>query len=82
MTREDVNRAIQRYLRTDKLAIVAVSKNAEGLKQKLGSGEASPMEYNSPKSPEIMQEDKTVEKWPLGLKAADISIKPVSEVFQ
>jgi zinc protease len=82
MTREDVNRAIKRYLRTDKLAIVAVSKNAEGLKQKLGSGEASPMEYNSAKSPEIMQEDKTVEKRPLGLKAADISIKPVGEVFQ
>ena len=28
------------------------------------------------------EEDKIVEKLPLGLKAGDISIKPVSEVFQ
>jgi hypothetical protein len=40
------------------------------------------MTYNSPKPQEITDEDKLVIKWPLGLKAEDIQVKPVSEVFQ
>ena len=35
LTREDVNRAIKRYLRADRLVIVAVAKNGEDLKKQL-----------------------------------------------
>jgi zinc protease len=82
LTLEDVNRVIKQYIRTDRLTIVAVSKNGEELKQQLSSEDPSPMTYNSPKPEAILEEDKTVEKWPLKLKAEDIVVRPVSTVFQ
>jgi zinc protease len=78
----DVNRVIRKYIRTDSVVIAIVTKNAEDLKRQLLSEEASPMTYNSAKPKDIVDEDKIVEKWPLHLKAEDIKVKPVSEVFQ
>jgi zinc protease len=82
LTRDDVNRVIKRYLRTNRLVIAAVSRNGEDLKRQLASDDPSPMIYNSPKPPAITEEDKIVEKWPLQLRPADITVKPVGEVFQ
>lgn len=82
LTRAEVNEYIKTRLGNRHFVIVAVSKNAEALKAALASGDPSPMNYNSPKSDAIMQEDKTVEKFPLGLKADDIKIVPVGSVFQ
>jgi zinc protease len=82
LTREDVNTAIRRYLRTDLLVIAAVSRNGEALKQELASPAASPMTYNSPKPDAVMEEDKTVEKWLLKLKAEDITVVSAEKVFQ
>ena len=82
MTLEDVNRVIQRYIRTDRLTIVAVTRNGEDLKSQLASDDPSPMNYNSPKPADILEEDKTVEKWPLKLKAEDIAVRPIGAVFQ
>jgi zinc protease len=82
LTREDVNHAIQRYLRPDRLVIVAVSKNGEALKQELVNEDPSPMKYNSPKPDAVLEEDKVVEKWPLHLRPEDITVKPAAQVFQ
>ncbi len=82
MTREDVNRAIHRYLRTDRMVIVAVSKNGEDLKRQLASDDPSPMEYNSPRPESVVAEDKTVVSWPLHLRPDDIKVLPVNEVFE
>jgi len=82
LTREQVNTAIRRYLRTNKLVIVAVSRNGEALKQQLTSDDSSPMTYNSPKPAAILEEDKTVEKWPLNLDPANVTIIPAEKVFQ
>ncbi len=82
LTLADVNRAIKQYLRTDRLAIVAVTRDGEKLKAQLAGEDASPMVYNSPKAMEITEEDKLVVKFPIGLKAPDIKVTPVSEVFQ
>ncbi|MBZ5625987.1 MAG: hypothetical protein LAQ69_45960 [Acidobacteriia bacterium] len=81
LTRDDVNRAIRRYLRTDRLVIVAVSKNGEELKRLFASDDPSPMTYNSSKPAAITEEDKIVEKWPLHLRPQDITVKPVAECF-
>jgi len=78
----DVNRAIKRYLRVNRMIIVAVSKNGEDLKRQLASADPSPMTYNSPKPDEVLKEDKTVEKFPLNLKTEDIEVKPVAEIFK
>ncbi len=80
LTREKVNAAIRKHLRVDGLQMVAVAKDAEGLKAKLTSDETSPMTYNSPKDQSVMAEDKLVERLGLGLKAVDII--PVEKVFQ
>ncbi len=82
LTREDVNRAIKRYLRADNLVMVAVAKNGEELRKQLAGDDPSPMTYNSPKPAEIAEEDKTVEKWPLNLKAEHITVVKADEVFQ
>jgi zinc protease len=74
LTPEAVNNALRHYLRTERLVIVGVAKNAEDLKQQLLSDDPSPMTYNSPKPAAILEEDKIVEKWPLHLRPEDITI--------
>jgi zinc protease len=82
LTRDDVNRAIKRYLRPERLVVVAIAKNGEELKKQLISDEASPMVYNSPKPAEIVDEDKVVEKFPLHLAAEDVTLVSVDRVFE
>lgn len=82
LTLADVNRVIRKYIRTESLTIAVVTRNGEEFKRQLLSDDASPMTYNSAKPAEILAEDKLVEKWPLKLKAEEIKVKPVSEVFQ
>ena len=40
------------------------------------------MQYNSPKAQEVLDEDKTVARWPLALRKEDITIVPVQSVFE
>lgn len=82
LTRAEVNRVIRRYLRTDRLHIVAVAKDAEALKKELLDPSPSPMTYNSPKPDDLLAEDKVVASWKLGLRPEDIKIVPVGTVFE
>jgi zinc protease len=82
LTVDDVNRAVKKYLHADKLQIVGIAKDASGIKAALASAAATPIHYNSPKPQDVMDEDKTVESWPLNLKPEDITIVPASTVFE
>jgi zinc protease len=82
LKREDVNRVIRQYLRSDRLLIVAVTKDAGGLKRQLTSGEPSPMTYNSPKPQALLEEDRLVEKRPLAVKPENIVVIPAAKVFE
>lgn len=82
LTREEVNRVIKRYLRSDRLTITLVGQDAEQLKTALTNGQPSPITYNSPKSADIGEEDKVVEKFPLGLRPEDVKVVPVDGVFE
>ena len=82
ITVEDVNRAVRQHLRPDRLQIAGVAKDAATLKASLTSGAPSPKHYNSEKPREILDEDKIVEAWPLGLKPEDVTIVPVATVFE
>ena len=82
LTLEQVNAAIRKHLRPDRIQIVAVSANAEQLKQQLAGTGPTPIQYNSAKPADIMAEDKTVEKLDLGLRATDVQIVPVAQVFE
>jgi zinc protease len=80
LTREDINAAIKRNLRTNRLVISIVAKHGEDLKLQLASDEPSPITYNSPKPEAVTKEDKIIEKWPLGLKMEDITVVPAEKV--
>lgn len=82
LTREEVNRAIRRHLRTDGLDLVVVGRGLQALRVKLEANERSPMTYNSPKPDEILEEDKIVETWKIELKPENVTIVPVNTVFE
>ncbi len=82
LTRDQVNQAIRRHLRADRVQIVAVTRNAEDLKRQLLADESLPMPYNSPKPPAVLEEDKLVQKWSLGIRPRDIEVIPVGKVFE
>jgi zinc protease len=79
---DDVNRAIRKHLRTTDLDLVVVAKGCEELKKAFLAGAPSPMAYNSPKPPEILEEDKTVEKWKIPFEPEAFRILPVDKVFE
>ncbi len=82
LTVEDVNKAVKKHLRKDRLEIVAVAEDAEALQKALLSDGPSPMTYNSPKLADILEEDKLVSTRKLGLKPAQVRIVPVDRFFQ
>ncbi|HUF66349.1 MAG TPA: pitrilysin family protein [Gemmatimonadaceae bacterium] len=81
LTLEDVNRAIRTHLDPQNLSIVMITDDAESLRQALVSDAPSPIKYDSPKPPEIVEEDKVLMVKPLGITAAKVKITPVTEVF-
>ncbi|HYZ86672.1 MAG TPA: pitrilysin family protein [Bryobacteraceae bacterium] len=82
LTREDVNKAIKRHLRADRLDLVIVGQGMEAFKQELVSNKPSPMTYNSPKPEQILEEDKKVQALNLGLKPESMTVIPVEKVFE
>ena len=81
LTTDEVNRVIKKYLQADNLHFVFVTKDAEGLKEKLATNALSPITYNAAKPDDLLAEDKIIETYALPVKAEDISIVPVEEVF-
>ena len=77
-----VNAAIRKHLRADRLQIVAVAANAEDLKKQITSAGPSEIQYNSAKPADILAEDKIVGKWDLGLRPQDVEIVPAAKVFE
>lgn len=82
LTADDVNRAVKKYLHADKLQIVGIAKDAAAIRLELTSAAATPIHYNSPKPQDILDEDKTVENWPVSLELEDVKIVPVATVFE
>jgi zinc protease len=82
LTREQVNAAIRKHLRSDRLQIVAVAANAEDLKKQIAGAGPSAIQYNSAKPADILAEDKIVGAWDLGLRAQDVEIVPAAKVFE
>lgn len=82
LTLEKVNEVLRRHLKPTEMRIVMIAKDAEGLKAALVSNKPSPMEYNSPKAQDILDEDKVIEKLPIAIKAENVKIVPVDQVFQ
>ena len=82
LTLADVNKAIKTYLATNKMRIVMITKDAEALRDEIVGNKPGKITYQSPKPKEITDEDKIIEVFPIPVKAADITITPVGNVFQ
>ena len=82
LTAADVNTAIRRHLRADRVEIVGIAKDTDAIRAALTGNDPSPMHYNAPKPQEVLDEDKIVERFPLGLRSEDVTVMPVSTVFE
>jgi len=82
LTVEDVNAAIRKHLRHDRLKIAIVTGDAEGLSAGLGKDTPSPVSYPSPKSDQILAEDREIAVFPLAIDPDAISIVAVEDVFE
>jgi zinc protease len=82
LTVDDVNAAIRRHIRPQDLKIVMITKDADGLKQKLVSDAVSTMKYEAEKPRELLDEDKVIGAKKLGIRADAVSVIPVEEVFR
>lgn len=81
LTLEDVNAAIRRHLRHDRLRIVAVGEGLQDFKNAILENRASPMTYNSPKPEEILEEDKVVERRPIPVRPDAITVTDAASAF-
>ena len=82
LTVDDVNAAIRRHIRSDNIQIVGVAKDTDAIIAALTGIGATPIQYNSPKPQDVLDEDKIVERWPLHLRKEDVTVVPVDSVFQ
>jgi zinc protease len=82
LTREQVNSAIRKHFRSDRIVIVAVANEAEQLRDQVVSNAPSPITYNSPKPEPLLAEDKIVAAYKLALTAEQVKILPVATVFE
>jgi zinc protease len=82
LTLEDVNRAIRKHLKSDRMRIVMVTKDAEALRNAIAGNAPSPITYNAAKPKEITDEDKLIEAYKINVRPEDIEIIPVEKVFE
>jgi zinc protease len=82
VTLDDVNEAIKKYLQYDNIDIAIVTKDAESLKKALVDDAPSPITYAMPKPESVLAEDREISVFPLHIKAANVRIVPVGELFE
>lgn len=81
ITLDEVNAAVRKYLQTKNLKIAMITADAAALKTALASDAPSPMTYENSKPAEVLEEDKIIAAYPLGIKAEKIMIVPVDNTF-
>src|SRR5262245_50872774 len=82
LTLADVNAAIRRHLKTDRMRIVVVTKNGEAFRDAIVKNTPSPITYNSPKEKSLMEEDKIIQEYRVPAKPEDVVLVPVARVFE
>lgn len=83
MKKADVDRAIKKYLTIEGLSIAIVADNGHAVADKLVSGEATPITYDTKGTPAAIEaEDKLIEKFPLSIKPENVRVVPVDQMFE
>jgi zinc protease len=81
LTLEEVNAALRRYLRYDNLKIAIVTGEAARLRGALIENASSPIEYESPQSAELLEEDTAIATIALDVDSEQVTIVPVDQIF-
>lgn len=81
LTRAEVNEAIRRHLRADRVRVAMAGQEMAELREKILAETPSMMSYNSPKPPEIHAEDERVGRRRLNFDPGGVRIVPASEMF-
>jgi zinc protease len=82
LTPRRVNAAVRRHLHSHGMYLVFITRDAEGLRQKLLSGEPTPIQYAGTQPDHILAEDREIARYPIPVTEADIRILRVEEVFE
>lgn len=82
VTPASVNAAIRENLQAGNMYLVLVTADAEGMKQKLLSGAPTNITYAGTRPAEVLEEDKQIASFPIRVKAENITIIPIDQVFQ
>lgn len=82
LTLEETNAALRKYLATEQMRVVIVTKDADALRDAITSNRPSPINYNSPKDAAVLAEDKIIQNYQVKIKRDDVRVRPVNQVFQ
>src|SRR6266568_7513924 len=82
LTVGDVNAAIRRHLKSERVRIVLVTRDADRLREAIVKNTPSPIAYNSTKTEEIMDQDKIIQSYKINVKSEDVSVEQVGRIFE
>ncbi|WP_044890723.1 M16 family metallopeptidase [Myxococcus hansupus] len=82
MTPQSVQDALRRHVQPGALNYAFVTEDAEGLANTLRSGEPTPITYASPKSAELLEQDKAISSSKLPLRPEAIQILPAQQFME
>ena len=82
MTPESVQDAVRRRLRPEALNFAFVTADGNGLKELLQKQPPSPIQYASPKAPELLETDKAIIEYRLPIRADAVEVQPASSFME
>jgi zinc protease len=83
LTLAQVNAAVKKHLRSDRLCVAVVTKNAEAFLADALNNTPSPMTYDAEGIPQdVIDQDKVISVYPLNVNKAASKAVPVSDMFQ
>lgn len=81
-TPEQVQGALRRHLAPQALNFVFVTKDVDGLRRALTSGEARSITYPTPKPKEVLEQDVALGRFPLPMREGQVRALNASEVMR
>ncbi len=82
LTIEKVNAAIKKHLQARNMWVVLITQDAQGMKKKLLEGAETNISYAGKQPREVLDEDKIIASYPIPVRAEDVTIMNINEVFE
>ncbi len=82
LTADSVRAAAQRHLTSQDLWVAIIAPNAQELATAIGANAPSPITYDTPKPAEVTREDAEIAAYQLPVRAEDVRVIPLAEVFR